>query len=163
MEKTLAEGQAKQAVITCLKLLAASPKSGAELKKKLVAKGYDAGIVDRTLEDLKAQGVLDDTAYARDLMARLKLGKAAGRHRIAFEFKRHGISKKISEGLLATLTSDQETERALEQARTKWAAWAAVEPRKRRKRLYDFLIRKGYDFQIAQDILQKLSKKPVDD
>lgn len=163
MDKTLAEGQAKQAVITCLKLLAASPKSGAELKKKLVSKGYDAGIIDQTLADLRAQGILDDTVYAKDLMARLTLGKAAGRYKIAFELKRHGISKKISDGLLETLSDEQEAERALEQARLKWTGWTKLDPQKRKKRLYDFLIRKGYDFQIAQDILQKLSKEPLND
>jgi regulatory protein len=163
MDKTQAEGQAKQAVITCLKLLAASPKSGAELKKKLASKGYDAGIIDQTLADLRTQGILDDAAYAKDLMARLTLGKAAGRYKIAFELKRHGISKKISDGLLETLSDEQEAERALEQARLKWTGWTKLDPQKRKKRLYDFLIRKGYDFQIAQDILQKLSKEPLND
>ena len=163
MDKTLAEGQAKQALITCLRLLAASPKSSQELRKKLAGKGYSAESIDQALSDLKTQGVLDDTAYAKDLMARLTLGKAVGRHRIAFELKRHGISKKISDELLETLSNESETERALEQARLKWAGWSQLDPQKRKKRLYDFLIRKGYDFQIAQDILQKLLKKPTDD
>jgi SOS response regulatory protein OraA/RecX len=45
----------------------------------------------------------------------------------------------------------------------KWTGWSGLDPQKRKKRLYDFLVRKGYDFQIAQDILQKLSKEPADD
>jgi len=159
MDKTLATEQAKQALITCLRLLAASPKSGPELRKKLEAKGYPGEIIDQTLDDLKAQGILDDTRYAKDLMARLTLGKGAGRHKIAFELKRHGIAKKIRDGLLVTVSSEDEIERALAQARMKWAGWAQLDPQKRKKRLYDFLIRKGYDFQIAQDILQKLTRE----
>jgi regulatory protein len=163
MDKTLADEQSKQALITCLRLLAASPKSGQELRKRLTDNGYSVEIIDGTLSDLRAQGVLDDTLYAKDLMARLTLGKCVGRHKIAFELKRHGISKKISDELLATLSNDDETERALGQARLKWSAWGSLDPQKRKKRLYDFLIRKGYDFQIAQDILQRLSKGPADD
>jgi regulatory protein len=163
MDKTLAEEQTKQALITCLRLLAASPKSGQELKKKLAAKGYPGEIIDRTLNDLRTQGVLDDTAYAKDLMARFTLGRPVGRHKIAFELKRHGISKKISDELMETLSIADETERALEQARLKWTGWSQLDPQKRKKRLYDFLIRKGYDFQIVQDILQKLSKEPAND
>jgi regulatory protein len=163
MEKTLAEEQAKQATITCLRLLAASPKSGQELRRKLEDNGYSAGIIDQALCDLKTQGVLDDTAYAKDLVARLTLGKCVGRHKIAFELKRHGISKKISDEMLGTLSNEDETERALEQAQLKWTVWSRLDPKKRKKRLYDFLIRKGYDFQIVQDILQRLSKEPADD
>ena len=78
----------------------------------------------------------------------------------ANELKRHGIPKKISDELLEKLSDEDETGRALEQARLKWAGWSQLDPQKRKKRLYDFLIRKGYDFQIAQDVLQKLSKEP---
>jgi regulatory protein len=163
MDKTLTEEQTKQAIITCLRLLAASPKSGQELKRKLEGKGYSAGTIDQALNDLEIQGILDDTKYARDLVARLTFGQCAGRHKIAFELKRHGISKKISDEMLETLTNEDETERALEQARLKWTGWSRLDPQKRKKRLYDFLIRKGYDFQIVQDILQRLSKEPADD
>ena len=163
MEKTLAEEQSKQAIITCLRLLAASPKSGQELRKKLEGKGYSAETIDRAIGDLEIQGILDDTVYAKDLVARLTLGKCAGRHKIAFELKRHGISKKISDKMLGALSSEDETERALEQARLKWTGWSRLDPQKRKKHLYDFLMRKGYDFQIVQDILQKLSKEPADD
>ena len=163
MDKTLEEEQTKQALITCLRLLAASPKSGQELKKKLADKGYSVAIIDQALNNLRTQGVLDDTLYAKDLVARLTLGKAAGRHKIAFELKRHGLSKKISDELLGTLSNEDEAERALELARLKWAGWGKVDLQKRKKRLYDFLIRKGYDFQVVQDVLQKLLKGSGDD
>ena len=163
MDKAQADEQTKQAFITALRLLAASPKSSPELKKKLAGKGYAVESIEQALENLRAQGSLDDTLYAKDLLARLTLGKCVGRHKIAFELKHHGISKKISDELLGTLSNEDETERALEQARLKWASWSKLEPQKRKKRLYDFLIRKGYDFQIAQDILQKLVKEPAGD
>ncbi len=163
MDKTSAKEQGKQALVTCLRLLAASPKSSQELRKKLADKGYPEPVVEKAISHLREQGVLDDTSYAKDLIARLTLGRSAGRHKIAFELKRHGISKKISDEMLGTLSTEDETERALEQARLKWGGWSSLDPQKRKKRLYDFLIRKGYDFQIAQDVLQKLSKDVSDD
>jgi len=163
MAKTQADEQTKQAFITCLRLLAASPKSGQELRKKLATKGYPPEIMDQTLQDLRTQGILDDIRYAKDLLARLTLGKAVGRHKIAFELKRHGIPQKVRNELLDTISNEDEVERAFDLARLKWSGWSKLDPQKRKKRLYDFLIRKGYDFQIAQDILQKLSKAPTDD
>lgn len=158
MDKAQADEQTKQAIITILRLLAASPKSGQELRKKLAGKGFPEGTIDKALGELSAQGVLDDVKYAKDLMSRLTLGKAAGRHKIAFELKRHGIPQKIRNELLDSLSNEDEAERALEQARMKWAGWGTLDLQKRKKRLYDFLIRKGYDFQIVQDVLQKLTR-----
>jgi len=163
MDKAQAEEQSKQALITAMRLLAASPKSASELRKKLLDKGYAEEAIEEALGKLRAQGVLDDTLYAKDLVARLTLGKAAGRHKVAFELKRHGISRKIQAELLDSISSEDEMERALEQSRLKWAGWSKLEAQKRKKRLYDFLIRKGYDFQIAQDVLRKLSNDSSDD
>ena len=163
MDSTPADEQTKQAIITLLRLLAASPKSEQELRKKLSGKGFPCVAIERALGQMKSQGILDDTKYAQDLVARLTLGKAAGRHKIAFELKRHGIAKKLQTELMEGLSDHDEAERALEQARFKWEGWTKLEPQKRKKRLYDFLIRKGYDFQIAQEILQKLSKASSDE
>lgn len=163
MDKAQAEERYKQALITSLRLLAASPKSGRELNKKLTDKGYGEDIILRVMSELGAQGVLDDSVYAQDLVSRLTQYKAAGKHKVDFELKRHGISEKIRKELLESISPNEEFDRALECARLKWAGWAKVEPQKRKKRLYDFLIRKGYDFQIAQDTLRTLSKEPTDD
>ncbi len=163
MDNAQTEERIKQAFITSLRLLAASPKSGQELQKKLAGKGYGGEIIEEVLTRLRAQGVLDETRYAQDLVARLTQGSAAGRHKVAFELKRHGVSQKIRNDLLESLTDEAETERALEQARLKWSDGAKLDPQKRKKRLYDFLIRKGYDFQIVQAVLQKLSRESPDD
>ncbi len=163
MDKAQTDEQIKQAYITSLRLLAASPKSGQELKKKLSGKGYPDGIVDEALARLRTQGILDDTMFAQDLMARLIQGKASGRHKVAFELKRHGVPQKLRNELLGSLSDTDETGRALDQARLKWAGWSKLDKHKRNKRLYDYLIRKGYDFQIAQEVLRKLSKESSDD
>lgn len=163
MEPIQETGQYKQAVITSLRLLAASPKSGTELEKKLISKGFAAPVVAQALKDLTAQGVLDESVYAQDLVTRLTQSSGVGKYRVAFELKRHGVPRKIRDELLGALNPDEEAARALEMARLKWPAWQKLESHKRKKRLYDFLIRKGYDFQIAQDVLAKLDKESLSD
>ncbi len=163
MDVTQEAEQYKQALITSLRLLSASPKSGTELRKKLVSKGFADAIVTRALKELAEQGVLDDSAYAKDLVARLTQSGAAGKNRVAFELKRRGVPQAIRDELLGSMTPEDERARALEQARLKWAGWGNLEPRKREKRLYDLLIRKGYDFQVAQDVLMRLDKEPPGD
>lgn len=163
MEKSQEEEQYQQAMITSLRLLAASPKSSQEIRKKLAERGYSKNNIDRALTELGAQGVLDDSVYAKDLVARLIHGKAAGKFRIAFELKRHGVSEKIRHELLESITPEAELERALEQAQLKWQGWRNLDLQKRKKRLHDFLIRKGYDFQLAQEVLYRLVKNTPKD
>ncbi|MBU9888522.1 MAG: recombination regulator RecX [Candidatus Omnitrophica bacterium] len=151
-------GQYQQAVIITLRSLAASPKSRDVLKKKLASKGFPGPVVTRVLDDLAAQGVLDDSVFAKDLVSRLTQTSGAGRFKVAFELKRRGISAQVREKLLSSMTDEDEGARALEQARLKWPGWKRLEPLKRKKRLYDFLIRKGYDFRIAQGVLAQLDR-----
>lgn len=161
MNETQTEEQYKQATITSLRLLAASPKSGQTLRKKLTDKGYPEKIISRVLDELGSQGILDDSTFAKDLVSRLTHLKAAGKYKVAFELKRQGVPEKIRHELLESITPESEFDRAFEQARLKWNGWKKLDTRKRKKRLYDFLIRKGYDFQIAQDVLQKFIKQPL--
>lgn len=154
--------QTKQALITSLRLLAASPKSRRELEKKLRSKGYPPGAIEAALSELSGQGVLDDNAYAKNLIGLLIHGKSAGRHKIAFELKRRGVSEALRKDLLGSLSESDERERALEIARLKWQQSPGLDPRKRKKKVFDHLMRKGYDFQTVQDVLEAVIKKVPD-
>jgi regulatory protein len=150
--------QTKQALITSLRLLAASPKSRQELKAKLESKGYSAKAIQNALRELSEQGVLDDKAFAKNLIGRLVHGKGSGRYKIAFELKLHGISEPVRKDLLGELTESSEKERALELAKLKWTQFSKLDPQKRKKKLFDHLLRKGYDFQTAHEVLDELLK-----
>ena len=151
--------QTKQALITSLRLLAASPKSRKELKTKLESKGHSSKAIQAALQELAEQGVLDDKAYAKDLIGRLVHGKSSGRYRIAFELKRHGVADSVREEALSALTEDSEKARALELARLKWPQLEKLETKKRKKKLFDHLLRKGYDFQVVHDVLDEILKR----
>ncbi len=153
----------KQAIITALRLLAASPKSGHELKDKLVSKGYPPEAVRFALNELGERGLIDDKVYANNLTRQLIHGKSSGKHKIAFELKRHGIPESIRKEILNSLTESDEKERALEQARLKWAGFQSFDSKKRRKKIFDHLIRKGYDFQVVHEVMDEISKDPETD
>lgn len=154
--------QTKQALITSLRLLAASPKSRQEIKTKLESKGYSAKAIQTALSELSDQGVLDDKAYARNLLARLAHGKGSGRRQIAFELKRHGVPEPVRKDLLDSLTEGSEKERARELAKLKWPQCAKLDTRKAKKKIFDHLLRKGYDFQVVRDVLDEILKEDTE-
>ncbi len=157
------DSQLKQAWLTSLRLLTATPKSRRDLSKKLLDKGYPEAVVQETLDQLEKQGFLSDLTYAKNLVSRLTHEKPSGRRKISFELKRRGVPAKIQEELLAEIDSTSESQKALELAEAKWQSWARLPDEKRRKRLYDYLMRRGFDFQIARETLEHLESNIHED
>ncbi len=141
-------------------MLTASSKSRQELTKRLAEKGYGEGVIREALDQLEAQGILSDRKYAEELLSRLTVGKPSGRRKIGFELKRHGIPRKIQEDILSSLEPSEERERARELALHKWDSSKNLGKEKQKKRVYDFLVRRGFDFEIARDIVQRLESSP---
>lgn len=158
----MTESQEKQAWISSLRLLTATPKTRKELKKKLLEKGYPEAVAEKTLDGLEKQGFLSDKAYAKNLVARLTHEKPSGRRKISFEMKRRGVPAKIQEEVLSGITNQEETERAKELATYKWEQAARLEPLKRKKKVFDFLLRRGFDFQIVRDVIEELDTSNED-
>ncbi|HXV28499.1 MAG TPA: regulatory protein RecX [bacterium] len=152
----------KQAWVTAMRLLAASPKTRKEMAQKLAEKGYPQEVILLTLAQLEKQQVIDDRAYASNLINRYRSVQPSGVKRIAFEMKRHGISSKIQEELLEDWSEDAEFERAKDIAGRRWERLSHLTPEKRSKRVYDLLARRGFDFQICRDIIRELNKDADD-
>lgn len=147
----------KQASISSLRMLAASPKSRSELIRKLTDKGFEPDVIQHTLQSLESQGILNDRTYALNLVNRLRMGKPCGKRKLAFEMKRKGVPSKLQEEILGSFTEGDDSLLAAELAQTKWATEKNAPVLKRKKRVYDFLIRRGFDFQTVRDVVEKIS------
>ena len=158
MTDSFPDEQEKQAWIVSLRLLAATPKSVKELRDKLATKGFPAGVVDKTIETLEARGILSDRAFAQNIVARFTQGRPSGNRKISFELKRKGVPSKVREEVLETLNSEEERERAREIAGGKWERFSKLDPEKRKRRVYDFLLRRGFDFQLVRDLIEELER-----
>lgn len=145
------EEQKKQAMITALRSLTMNDKSEHDLTVKLRDKGYSEPVIAFTLDRLKAEGFLSDQAFAQKLSDRILSGKKAGTHKLSFELKKKRIPESIRKEVLSAVDPEQQRLQALEIAELKIRSFRDTDTRVLRKKLYDFLIRKGYDFQLAQN------------
>jgi len=152
------DSKEKQAWITALRLLAATPKTTKEMAQKLADKGYAANVIQQTLQQLEKQNILDDRSYAVNLLQRFRFIQPSGRGKMRFEMKRHGISSEIQEELLNDWSKDEEVNRAKEVARRRWEQLSQLPVEKRTKKVYDFLVRRGFDFQICREITGALGE-----
>lgn len=148
--------QAKQAWAASLRLLAATPKTRKELERKLLDKNFPEEAVQTVLTELETRGLLSDAAYAKNLAIRLTQVKPSGRRKLSFEMKRHGVPAKVQQEILSEMTEEDEAARAKELASHKWEQNAKLERDKRKKKVFDFLLRRGFDFQIARETIEGL-------
>ena len=139
------------------------PRSSEETLMHLVRKGFENPIACRVVEQLQAIGMIDDRTFAR-MFTRDQIRRKAGRNLIRQKLYHKGIDRHMTDGVLDDLIrpeEEQEAARSLAARRLVLAkrSLGALDPEKRRKRVYDFLIRKGFSFEIAQQTVQQLMKK----
>lgn len=129
-------------------MLAFRARSSAELARALVRKGEPKEQVDRAIERLQEQGLLDDTAFAQSFTRSKVLGAKQSRRRVQQGLARKGVAREVSDAAIETVFEEEGVDQGgivEEAARKKLRSLAKLEPAVRRRRLYAFLARRGYD------------------
>ena len=131
-----------------LNLLAFQARSARDLRRKLVQKGEPAEHVDRAIERLTAQGLLDDAQFARQLARSKVASQGASRRRLQQEMFKRGVAREVADEAIAEVYEDEQVDEGVlveEVARKKVRSLAKLDPEARRRRLYAFLARRGYE------------------
>jgi regulatory protein len=139
-------------------MLAARGRASGELKRLLVRKGEDPKVVDVVLERLSAGGFLDDNAFARQF-ARSKSTSGTSRRRIEMELSRKGVDRDIARtAVQETFDEEQVDEGAAidRAAEKKLRTLTKVDELTRRRRLYSYLARRGFDPDAINGVMGRL-------
>jgi regulatory protein len=146
----------KNAKAAALRFLKIRPRSIMELKEKLKAKGFSATEIETTVLELMASGLLDDRAFTKSWI-NYRLARPFGFRRIIRELKDKGIDQEIIEQGVAEIKGNYNVENvALELARRRWQRLPVIDPDKKKKRVLDFLLRRGFEADTVMKILKKL-------
>ncbi len=138
--------------------LTARPRSLAELVSYLEKKEISQDYIFQLIEELKGYGYIDDrkftTTYARYLIQT----KGLSRYGLRFELKRKGVSEADIEAGLEELfgseDAENEEEVALRIAKKKMESMKGIDREKARRRLTDYLRRRGYGFGVITKVLK---------
>jgi regulatory protein len=141
-----------------LRLLAHRPRTESELRSRLVRKGFPAEVADGCLEELRAKGLLDDTAFA-EMFARDRVRlNPRGRRRVVDELRGHGVEPEVASAAVEGVMREEETDE-LELARraaSRWRQRDGEEPGRARRRLIGFLARRGFSAEAARQVVEEL-------
>lgn len=133
--------------------ITATMKTEQEVRDYLKKKGYLSDVCDYVIERMKAQGFLDDAAYAAAYAEHA--GARKGKRLIAAELKRKGIADGDIESALETLTGEEES------AKTVLEKYLRGKPldRKTLQKAFSYLIGKGFGYETARAALGSLAEE----
>ena len=146
-----------------LATLASRARSRADLARWLKEKEFTPAEIEPALDRLTALGLLDDHAFARGF-ARSRLGAARGfgPRRVAAELGRKGVARTIVDAVLSELAADEgggdERSAAAAVAERRVRGMKNLAPEVILRRLYGFLVRRGFAMGIAADLARRLSR-----
>ena len=142
-----------------LNLLAFRARSSADLRRRLVQKGESPAFADQAIERLTSLGLLDDAAYARQVTRSKVLGAGASKRRLQQELFRKGVARPVADEAIAEVLEDEsiDEDATVEKlARRKLRSLEKLDPASRRRRLYGFLARRGFDSQVIRRAMSKV-------
>lgn len=130
-----------------LDLLGFRERSAVELRRRLAQKGIAAAHAEAAVARLVAQGLVDDRRYA-EVLARSRAGGGSSRRRVEQELSRKGVARDLAAAAVDEVWTEEEIDQgsAAEQlARKRAGSLRGLDAATRRRRLYGFLARRGYE------------------
>lgn len=141
---------------SALRFLKLRPRSVEELRSKLKVKGFEVQEIDAVISWLESVRLLDDRSFTRSWI-QYRLARPFGFRRIIAELKDKGVSSAlIDEEIQAVKSETDETKTALALACRRADKLAGVDPVKKKKRIFDFLVRRGFSPDTIFKTLKQL-------
>lgn len=142
-----------------IKLLAAKPRSVAELRERLLrGKNTNAEIVETVIARLREYGYLNDERFAFSYASYKVKQRPVGRRRLeqALKFKKvdSGVASEALEMVYSETPEEQLIDRAIEK---RLRIRGKPKSRAETKSLFDHLLRQGFGFELVSDKVRSLA------
>ena len=138
-------------------LLRQRPRSEFEIRSRLKLKGYDSEIVEYVVEGLRRAGEIDDARFAKLWVESRMHLNPVGDVVLKHELKEKGVADPIIEATLAEKAGAyDEYEVAFTMAQEQFGRLKKLDRRKAMKRVYDFLLRRGFKYETVRKIVENI-------
>ena len=142
-----------------LNLLAARAYTVRNLRRKLAQKGFDPEQAEKAVERLKASGYLDDDKFAAEFAWQRLVVAGASQRRVEHDLMRRGISSETAKSATRAVMAEEAVDLtgSMERlARKKLMSLGDLEPHVKRRRVFGFLARKGYEIDDINRTLDSI-------
>ena len=147
------------------KLLAAKQRSVEELRERLMAgRGATKPIVEEVIGRLREYGYLDDAKFAQSYVSLRLRERPIGRRRLARDLWLKKVDKQTAELALDEVFEMTPEENLIDRAIAKRVRLRGTpKTREDAKKLFDHLLRQGFDFELVGNKVRALTKPGVPD
>jgi regulatory protein len=141
-------------------LLRIRPRSEREIRDRLKLKGYGAEHIEDIVAGLKKIGDIDDLRFARLWLESRMHSNPVGDVVLKHELQAKGVSDAIIADTLQYKSENyDEYEIALSMAGERFQRLKRLDRHKAGKRLYDFLLRRGFTYDNVKRVVESVVKK----
>jgi regulatory protein len=151
-ESAPTEGTVERALGLAYSYLGRRERTERELREYLENKDITAAIVDEAVAELVHLGYIDDARYARLFAQDKRALDGWGSERIARTLRERGLARELIEFALEGQGREDELEQAVALLQRRFPEPPAQ--RRERDRALGFLLRKGYESELALEALQ---------
>ena len=134
-------------------LISLRPRSTAEIQQSLKKKGYDPDVIEQVINRLVDLDFLNDETFAQYWVEQRDSFKPRSHMALRQELQQKGISRDIID---AALTASDETSAARAAAEKKARLLTRYEEDEFKKKLGQFLQRRGFSYGLIKDIIDEL-------
>ena len=141
---------------TGLSLLARRELTSTQLRNRLTNKGFTPEAVNDTIQQLKKEGALDDRRTAGMYARQAALIKHRGPRRAILDIVALGIADDIAREVVSETYEEVDTQLIIQRALNRRLT-GRVQDRAQFQKLYQYLVRQGFDGPLAYSVLEKRS------
>ena len=149
-----------QAQGAALRLLAYRPRSEAEMRQRLARRDLPEEVVQETIARLCEQGLLSDAAFARFWVETRDQNSPRGHRLLWQELSVKGIEREVARQAIAAVA---EEDAALRAAQKKARHLQGQDYPLFRRRLGDFLLRRGFPYPTVRTTVERLWREGQQD
>ena len=148
-----------------VKLLAAKPRSVAELRERLLrGKGANEEVVNTVISRLEEYGYLNDERFAFSYASYKVKQKPVGRRRLERDLKFKKVESGVANEALEMVYAETSEEQLIDQAIAKrLRIRGRPKNRVEAKSLFDHLLRQGFPFELVSDKVRSLATDFTED
>lgn len=162
-EKLSSAEKRESAYQQALNFVSYRPRSSREVLDKLARKSFDRDVAVQVVDLLKDQHLLNDVEFARMFVRDRLKGKPMGRSLLRKKLMDKGISFQLSDRVLKEYVTDEDEEAAAKALLTRKlkasaARFSKLDALTRQKRLMEYLVQRGFSFEIASKTARSLNR-----
>ena len=156
VRKLIAADEVVRARDYALGLLLSRIYTKPQMIEALEKNGFCSHAVNETIENLEQLGHIKDEKYAKIWVNNRRRTRPTSKMIMRRELTGQGVDKSTADHVLAKIDDADETMLALQVARKQVNRYKSLTPHVAKRRLYAFLIRRGFDHETVGQVMRQV-------